>query len=61
MSNKTEKRWSAIVLVRGHGEIEYQFDSRDMRDAMSYLEDNVMEDYGVKILMSNIIKLEEID
>lgn len=56
-----EKKWSAIVIVRGHGEIEYQFSCLSFSDAMSYLEDNVMDDHGQKLLMSNIVSLEEIE
>jgi len=55
-----EKRWSAIVFVSGVGRVEYQFDSRDIRDAISYLVDNVRDDYEQDLKGSNIIKLEQI-
>jgi len=53
-----EKRWSAIVWVTGTGLVEYQFSAMSIHDAISYVKDNVFDDYGLQINGSSIRKIE---
>lgn len=55
-----EKRYMAIVFIPGVGNIEYQFNSIDIPDAISYLADNVRDDFEMDLKATNIKKLQVI-